>query len=243
MRWPTVLRQIREQYYDDTTMFAPLYIQSCFPLIMQSIFRCTATFMTITMPPLLNFPSLSFAFSDYQDSICRSPKNKKHKVSFFSKALVFDHWNRFDFSEEERESIWYSKKELHDVQLEAYRMALRMNECREDIECSRGLEQKTPAGVHIRHRHRQEALTAVIQAQEDQWRALNDQLDPEQIAKAYTRFTDESTKVATLMAAIDHETVKHDLPTPRGKTLSLAQTVACSRFPESAPVKRRLIAK
>jgi hypothetical protein len=221
---------------------------------MQSIFRCTAT-----MPPLLSFPSLSFAFSDYQDSICRAhknkkfsdyqdsicraPKNKKHKVSFFSKALVFDHWNRFDFSEEERESIWYSKKELHDVQLEAYQMTLRMMECREEIECSRGLEQKTPAGVHIRHRHRREALAAVIQAQEDQWRALNDRLDPEQIAKAYTRFTDESTKVATLMAAIDHESVEHDLPTPRGKTLSLAQTGACSSFPESPPVKRRVTAK
>lgn len=158
-------------------------------------------------------------------------------MSFFDKALVYEHWSRFDFSEDERESIWYSKQDLHDLQVDAYRTTLRMVECREEIECSRGLEQKTPAGSHLRQRHRQEALAAVIQAQEDQWLALNERLDPEAIAKAYSRFTNESTKVAALMAAIDHETVQYDLPTPRGKTMSLAER-ADSHFGFS-PIKQR----
>eukprot|EP00980_Cylindrotheca_fusiformis_P008650 scaffold1843_cov87-Cylindrotheca_fusiformis.AAC.6 len=189
------------------------------------------------MPPLLSFPSLSlsFSFSDYQDGLfCQSPKQEKNTVSFFEHALVYDHWSRGDFTPEERSRIWYSKKALYDIQYEAYCTTLQMVECREEIECSRGLEQKTPAGSTLRHRHRQEALSAVIQAQEDQWLALKEHLDPEPIAKAYSRFTNESTKVAALMAAIDQETVEDDLPTPRAKTMGLAQR---GELPESP--KRR----
>ena len=67
--------------------------------------------------------------------------------------------------------------------------------------CSRGLERKTPFESRCQKRHRDDAIEAVLQAQ--QQTQQHNHNDPELIAKAYATYSNHSSEEAKFMATIE----------------------------------------
>lgn len=159
------------------------------------------------------------SFDTADDNIVKPARKPAHSVSFSDHVRVFDHWKASHFTQQERESIWYTRRDLYNIQLDAYYTTLRMEEAKDECnpaiianECVRGLEAKTPTGMRQRHRNRKEAAMAVLDIQQEQRRYLRkgEQPDPEPIARAYAYSVRESEERAYNMGLLDHQAVLED---------------------------------
>ena len=74
--------------------------------------------------------------------------------------------------------------------------------------CSRGLEYKTPRGMHIRNEHKIHALETVLVEQELQWELGID--DPDHLAELCGECARQSLTVAHLVAIHDEDFVHEE---------------------------------
>jgi hypothetical protein len=118
-------------------------------------------------------------------------------VSFNNEPIIHAISGRDDYSSQEREQYWWSKKELAVIKREMSKTIIWIMGGKhggEQTFCSRGLEFKTPTNLRIHQQHRQGAIKAILQFQKD--------ANPEIIAKAYTTFSNHSSEEAKVMASI-----------------------------------------
>jgi len=110
--------------------------------------------------------------------------------------------HRADYTEEERAATWYNMLELKSIKIER-RQIVRQMENGENVDCSRGLESKTRQGCRMRQRAIIQAISAVLDEQEEQ--IIRCSSDPEALAQVYSMYTQDSQKLAVERALQDQQ--------------------------------------
>lgn len=124
--------------------------------------------------------------------------NVAKTVSFAEEATEYEIIHKNDIPKEDIGKIWYMREEYTSINKDNRTILSSMNAGTMRIEnneqSSRGLEKKTKLGSMQRHKHRQNAMNAVLDEQEFQWGRKV--WDPERIAKCYV-------EAASLMSRSD----------------------------------------
>mmetsp|Transcript_1959 Transcript_1959/g.4432 ORF Transcript_1959/g.4432 Transcript_1959/m.4432 type:complete len:220 (+) Transcript_1959:307-966(+) len=128
------------------------------------------------------------------------------KVSFSAAVAEYDIEQASDYSDEEREAIWYSIAHLKELKKKAKRTAKKISEGQldpngDDSWTSRGLEGRTTEGIQERYQIRTSAWAAVFLLQEEQENKGTS--DPEFLAEVYSEYTTVSQCVARLRGKQD----------------------------------------
>mmetsp|Transcript_16856 Transcript_16856/g.25760 ORF Transcript_16856/g.25760 Transcript_16856/m.25760 type:complete len:184 (-) Transcript_16856:44-595(-) len=110
-------------------------------------------------------------------------KKPRVAVRFAELHIVKQIPNRHDFSADEKDATWYSKKEMSRVKYDTMVSLRAMNsQPNADIGCTRGLEMISKKGFEERRRKRRCIRAAVFGEQEKQ--RLNGYIDDQAIAAA-----------------------------------------------------------
>lgn len=112
--------------------------------------------------------------------------------------------HRTEYTEAERNATWYNPLELQSIQNERRRL-IHSLQIGQTVECSRGLESKTKQGKRERQMAIMDAISAVLDEQEEQM--IRCAVDPEALARIYGIFSRESQTLAIEQAAQDQEEV------------------------------------
>lgn len=98
----------------------------------------------------------------------------------------------FDYSEEEKQSCWYTAIEIRTIKAECAATVRKVIEEQKhlnaDTECFRGLEYRTPDGMRKRIWNKQTALDAVLDRQDILWK-LDKTDEGKSIALAYRKYS------------------------------------------------------
>jgi hypothetical protein len=144
-----------------------------------------------------------------QEHCIKSKKRRPCRVSFNGGVLQQPYIHVNDILDDDVNKAWYSRKELSETKSECRHTINRMiaGECHEEdtLYCSRGLERRTPASEKRHQQIKFDALDAVLDEQDRQWR--DGVSDTESLARAYSACTSHSAKIAHAMAASDERAV------------------------------------
>jgi hypothetical protein len=165
------------------------------------------------MPPLLLDPDCDS--SDHSSrTATRSTENirKRRSVSFHPQAIVYDHMHLNDISNEEKHRTWYSKRDVHFIKRDCEETIRWMIEGGKSISsdteyCSRGLEYRTAMGSKLRRKQRLDALEKVLEYQYCAWES-GVEVKPNSLARVYSNYSDQSSRVAHLIASIDKQSLE-----------------------------------
>jgi hypothetical protein len=128
-------------------------------------------------------------------------------VSFCAQVdVLHDHLCRQDYSKEEHEQTWYSKKELSAIQRETQKTITWIMGGKHGGElrfCSIGLESKTPAKSRVLKLRREQAIRTVLKAQGQTNTNGKKDSEPELIAKAHIQVIPRSLEGAKSMASFE----------------------------------------
>ncbi len=154
------------------------------------------------------------AILNLQEALTRQSKSEtdrsEHSNSTSGSAVSFSAsinvvkptLHRADYTESERRATWYSILELQSFKTERRQIICRLQRG-ETVECSRGLECKTKHGNRQRQMLILDAISAVLDEQEDQM--IRCSVDPEALAQTYRRFTRDSQTTAIERAEQDQQ--------------------------------------
>lgn len=124
-------------------------------------------------------------------------------VSFSKETFSKDHLRRADYTQDELKNSFFSRKELRVIERDLNKDIMWLMGGKHGGEgrfCSLGIERKTPIASRCQKTHRDDAIAAVLQAQQT---IHNNNADPELIAKAYANFSNHSSEEAKFMATIE----------------------------------------
>jgi hypothetical protein len=128
-------------------------------------------------------------------------------VSFAPLVTAYAYPHIDDYSDEEVEACWYTRKEMQSTKADAKTtlMVMGVNRVNHDSMCTRGLEYITPEARVQRYFIRANAKNAVFKEQNSQ---LADKMcNRDKIAEVYYMKTHRSQMVARLMARVDRKVV------------------------------------
>jgi hypothetical protein len=134
-------------------------------------------------------------------------KETKKSVKFNPLVRVRHSLHRNDYTDDELESTWYTRRELAVAQHEVRETIVKMVQQGQllgnnDQYCPRGLESSTPHGISKKTLRRRRAELAVVREQNLQEKRGLD--DPELIALAYKVTTEDSQRIAYEMGKKDY---------------------------------------
>lgn len=137
---------------------------------------------------------------------------KKKSVSFKRTVHVHRHICLNDFSDKERQNVWYSIDDLAMVRAECIHTIKMMTSGKtfeEDfLYSSRGLEYRTPVGAQLRRMHKVDAWDAVEAEQQRQDK--REIFDADSIARVYLSCTKPCRTEAHELAIKDEQYAQHE---------------------------------
>ncbi|CAJ1954389.1 unnamed protein product [Cylindrotheca closterium] len=132
------------------------------------------------------------------------------KVSFSKMVTEYDIERASDFSDEERQAIWYSIPQLREIKKQAKHTVQKMErgllDTSDDNWTFRGLESKTTEGSQQKYEARRSSWGAVFLHQDQQ--DIQDIPDPEFLAEMYREHTKVSQCLAELQGKQDAEVAR-----------------------------------
>mmetsp|Transcript_16121 Transcript_16121/g.29938 ORF Transcript_16121/g.29938 Transcript_16121/m.29938 type:complete len:239 (-) Transcript_16121:94-810(-) len=159
-------------------------------------------------PPQSSSVSFSAALEESL-KVRQAGKSKKRVSLSDSPTVVHEVKSLQDYSEEEIEQTWFTRKEFDDIKT-SYRDLLRRMRNKEYIkdtdDCStRGLEGRSRAGARNRQSIIMESILSVLNEQMEQ--EMEGRNDPEAIAIAYRQYGYHSLQAAQNMARRDQDAI------------------------------------
>jgi hypothetical protein len=127
-------------------------------------------------------------------SVAQSPLQHVPTVMFDEEIKVLD-VPASSTSAEKDEDLWYSNSEYFFMRRQATNMAKRMEDCDDEIDCSRGLEIVENNAVKERNKRIQGLVQEVLQKQ-------GQDADPEELAKISRKVSKDSRR-KSLENAVD----------------------------------------
>jgi hypothetical protein len=168
------------------------------------------------------------------ESVCSDKRSNIRNVSFSPSVVVYDYIQREELTEEERGNAWYNREELQEIHLENVRTVCQMmNGPRpaDAVSCARGLEGRTSVGARRRLKNRIDALRVVRDYQLLEVQS-GTKHDPVRLAQIYANLTQESARIACLMASIDAHSVAE------ARTVEPTKRPALICLPRGTPDRR-----
>ena len=184
------------------------------------------------------------------ESVCSEKRPNIMNVSFCPSVMVYDYIHREELTEDERANAWYNRLELQEIHIENVRTVHQMMHGprpADAVFCARGLEGRTSVGARRRMKNRIDALRVVRDYQLLEVES-GTKHDPIRLAQIYANLTQESARIACLMASIDAHSVEETKtmePTKRPALISLprgtpdrrCRHTSSSEYPSPVPVQ------
>lgn len=147
----------------------------------------------------------SLAVSDTSSTQENTNSSSESTVSFAQAIQTVEPTlHRCDYTIPERRATWYDPLEIRSLKAKRTRILKLMDEQGDLVsECTRGLESKTKEGARLRSRNMMNAVSAVLNEQENQDTQCSP--DPEALANAYKMYARHCEKEALERAAADQE--------------------------------------
>ena len=157
--------------------------------------------------------------------------SRRNKVGFVPHVMVYDVPSAQSFSDDQLQSIWYSREDISRIKqecTETVKLMIGQHALDPDTQCSRGLEFRTPEGLKRRQRNKHSSIDAVLDEQDRQWD--NDEEDAEYLADVYRDYSLPCQAMAHRMGLRDQRCVQimYSIETP--KNSSQCETLSREAF-------------